>query len=94
MVIRYKANRSDIWHFYWHTWRHSIRIIPWGKIARVAPVGERIYILGNNGNGFAIPPGAFGTDTERAEFLQCATQWWSAARRLNPAASTDEPAAR
>jgi hypothetical protein len=23
---RYKANRSDIWHAYWYTWRHNIRM--------------------------------------------------------------------
>src|SRR5580765_1982414 len=26
MVIRYTANRSDIWHAYWYTCRHSIRM--------------------------------------------------------------------
>jgi hypothetical protein len=57
--------------------------IPWVKIALVAPVGERIYIVGKNGNSFAIPRGAFGSDTERAEFLQRATQWWNEARRSN-----------
>jgi hypothetical protein len=159
MVIRYKANRSDIWHAYWYTWRHSIRMnvlrlllfgwvffvaqswlqgvlvtpvwrlsgafvvaslamlllavypllrfkreeraltisttgiattigklsgdLPWGKIALLAPVGARIYIVGKNGNSFAIPRSAFGSDPERAEFLRRATEWWNEARRSN-----------
>jgi hypothetical protein len=57
--------------------------VPWVKISRVTPVGDCIYIMGKNGNSFAIPRRAFRSDTERAEFLQRATQWWNEARRSN-----------
>jgi hypothetical protein len=155
MIIRYKANRSDVWRAYWYTWRHSTRLnvlrlvvfawmffvahawlrgavtapgwrvagaggvasvvmlllavypllrfkpnertlsisptgivtaigkqrgeIPWGRIARVALVEERLYILGKSGNAFVFPRDAFASDTERTEFLQRATQWWNEA---------------
>lgn len=156
MVIRYKVSRSDIWHAYWNTWRHGVRLnilrlfifgcaflvaeawlrgplaapawrfagagviaflailflavypllrfkpdertltisptgiattigkrsgdVPWSKIARIAPAGGRIYIIGRSGNSFAVPRDAFGSDAQRTEFLQRATEWWTEAR--------------
>jgi hypothetical protein len=54
--------------------------IPWRKIARVALVGERIFVIGKSGNAFAVPREAFENDAQRNVFLQRATQWLNQAR--------------
>ena len=157
MVIRYTADRSDLWNAYWRTWRNSTRLnvmrvlifglwffvawsqlkawsvgpvgsvggalavavavilllplypmlrfkhdertltitpsgiattigrksgeVPWRKVARIEPGERSIYIFGKNGNSFAIPHRAFASESQRAEFLQHATESWEVARR-------------
>ena len=156
MTIRYQATRRDIWHAYWYTTRHDVRLVllqlfiagwffysargwfqatvespawrlaaaaavgalafvamalypvlgvktdertltispagifttigprrgdlPWKRIASVAQVGDRVYIVGRNMNSFAVPMTAFADVAERDQFVETATRWMEQAR--------------
>lgn len=57
--------------------------LPWRAIERVAPEGDRIYLVGRSQNSFIVPDHAFSSAEERAEFLRLATQWCEDAKRTN-----------
>jgi hypothetical protein len=65
--------------------------VPWGKISKIAVVGDRLYIIGKSGNAFAVPRDAFVSDAEQAEFLRCATQSWNDARRPDRPTPQEDP---
>jgi len=60
---------------------HLLASIPWSRVAAVDVTPEHVFILGTNLNGFAIPQRAFGSEAERAEFIQNVNEYRTNADR-------------
>jgi len=50
-------------------------IISWSQVYDVWDGGQHIFIVRKNLNGFAIPTSAFGTQSQRAEFLAACREY-------------------
>ena len=50
--------------------------IPWRRVASIATVRDRTYVIGRNLNCFIIPERAFSGAEQRSEFVHSAETWW------------------